>query len=501
MSKKKFLKNTLILTVTALMLRAMGMFFRVYMSNQIGAAGMGLYQMIFSVYMLAATFSTSGISTAVMRLTADELVCGNKKTVVRILRRAITITVAASLLITAVLFCFADTIANLFIGDARSVRSLQILSFSLLFMGVSACIKGYFMARRKVATPSFVQMFEQVVRMSVTFYLLSQYAARGIEFCCFAVFLADTVAETLSCLAAYLCYRIDRKRLSGLGQFSQTRQITKKIFKIASPIIAGHYLSSFLHTVESLLMPKCLAGFSGSKEDAIAEFGMLKGMAMPIIFFPSSFLQSFSSLLIPEISEANALKNDQKIKSSIKNAISFTLTSSMLIAVIFMLCADDLAMLLYHNQTVGTLIRALAPLIPLMYLESVVDGILKGLDQQSKTLLYSAIDSVLRIALILIFVPRFGMEGFLMMMVVSNAFTSLLNLHRLLKVTHVKFNFKEWALFPGVVSILTVLLTGTLLHVFQFSGFTQIAFSAFFPTMIFLCIFFHQFKKRVSIKK
>ena len=78
LKKKIFIKNAFIMTATALILRTIGIFFRIYMSNKIGAEGMGLYQLIFSVYMLGSTFASAGICTAVTRLVTDELVCGTK---------------------------------------------------------------------------------------------------------------------------------------------------------------------------------------------------------------------------------------------------------------------------------------------------------------------------------------------------------------------------------------------------------------------------------------
>ena len=128
--KKTFLINTVILTATALLLRSKGLFFRVYLSNIIGAEGIGLYQLIFSVYMLASTFATSGISTAVTRLCADEMVCGNKKTVFRVLIRSVQLSVIVGLLINMAVYVFSNTIASVFIGDLRAAPSLRILSFS-----------------------------------------------------------------------------------------------------------------------------------------------------------------------------------------------------------------------------------------------------------------------------------------------------------------------------------------------------------------------------------
>ena len=132
------------MTITALILRTIGIFFRIYMSNKIGAEGMGLYQLIFSIYVLAATFASSGICTAVTRMVTDELATGTKKSVLRILRRAVVLSALIGLLSAALVFFGADFIGNVWLKDARAIPALKILTPSLPFMGITSCLRGYF---------------------------------------------------------------------------------------------------------------------------------------------------------------------------------------------------------------------------------------------------------------------------------------------------------------------------------------------------------------------
>lgn len=447
--KKTFLINTVILTATALLLRSIGLFFRVYLSNIIGSEGIGLYQLIFSVYMLASTFATSGISTAVTRLCADEMVCGNKKTVFRVLIRSVQLSVIAGLLINTAVFVFSNTIASVFIGDLRAAPSLRILSFSLVPMGISACFKGYFMARRKTITPSLASILEQTVRMAVIIGLFSVLQAKDIETACYYVLLADTIAETVSCIFIFFCCKADKKKLTtSEGDGCIKGSVTSAILKISTPITAGRYLTSGLHTAENLMVPKCLSAYAGNSKSGLETFGLLKGMALPIIFFPSSFLQAISTLLIPEISESAALHKTDMIRCDVEKTIGITIIGSVLAGGCFFLCSDSIGIALYDSRESGVLINVLAPLVPVMYLESVVDGILKGLNKQNSTLLYNTIDSGLRIALILLLVPNFGMDGFMLIMIFSNLLTCSLNFIKLLRVTVLKFDIKNWFVKP-----------------------------------------------------
>ncbi len=456
-----FVKNAAVLTVTSLILRTIGIFFRIFLSGKIGAEGMGLYQLIVSIYVLGSTFATSGISTAVTRLIADELACGTARSVRHILRRSILLSLGIGLISTALIYFGADIISVYWIRDIRAANALRMLAFSLPSMGISSCLRGYFIARRKAAGTSYAQLLEQVVRIGVIALLIDRFSAAGLAMACLAVMIGDTVAEWASCAYLAIRCRIDEKRMQAeLPIRAGTRSpIVRRLLAIAAPITAGRYLNTILRTIENILVPNSIATYCGSKERGLSEFGALKGMALPLIFFPASFLSALSTLLIPEISSASALNQQGKINRAIEHTLHLTLLSSILIGAVFFAFSGEIGALLYNSEDVGRYLLVLAPLTPIMYAESIVDGILKGLNQQVSSLKYSIADSAIRIVLIVFLVPRWGMNGFLCIMVISNVLTSFLNTRRLLKVTGVKLQWGRWIVRPLLGAAAAVVLT------------------------------------------
>ncbi len=466
MRHKVFVKNAAVLTVTSLILRTIGIFFRIFLSAKIGAEGMGLYQLIVSIYVLGATFATSGISTAVTRLVADELACGNARSVRHVLRRSILLSLVIGIASTALIYFGADIISVYWIRDARAANALRMLAFSLPSMGVSSCLRGYLIARRKAAGTSYAQLLEQAVRIGVIALLIDRFAAMGLAMACLAVMIGDTVAEWTSC--AYLAIRchFDKKRMQAeLPARGGVRPpVVRQLLAIAAPITTGRYLNTILRTIENILVPNNIATYSGSKERGLSEFGALKGMALPLIFFPASFLSALSTLLIPEISSANALHQQGKINRAIDRTLHLTLLSSILIGATFLAFSSEIGVLLYNSEDVGRYLLVLAPLTPIMYAESIVDGILKGLNQQVSSLKYSIADSAIRIVLIVFMVPRWGMNGFLLIMVISNVLTSFLNTRRLLKVTGVKLQWGRWIMRPLLAAAAATVITQAITH-------------------------------------
>ncbi|MEG0340118.1 MAG: polysaccharide biosynthesis C-terminal domain-containing protein, partial [Oscillospiraceae bacterium] len=208
-----------------------------------------------------------------------------------------------------------------------------------------------------------------------------------------------------------------------------------------------------MRAIENVIVPACLTEYTLQRDIALAEYGALKGMAMPVIFFPFSLLISLSTLLMPEITEAFVRRKPKKLEYLVRRVLKITCILSILAGCLFTLFSQEIAFVLYKDNAIGFYLRVLGPIMPIMYLESIVDGILKGMDEQIATFKYSIVDSVLRIVLIILLLPKFGMKGFLFIMLVSNLFTGVLNIQRLLKVTQIKFDWKQWTVKPLVACI------------------------------------------------
>lgn len=458
MKKTIFIKNALILTASSLILRFAGIIFKVWLAALVGSEGIGLYQLVFSVYMLAATFATSGISTAVTRLVAEETGLGSKKGTLRILWRAIELTLIIATISVLIIYFGADFIAGSLLGDRRATLAIKILPFSLPFLGISSCLRGYFIARRSVTPNVLSQLFEQAVRIILIVLLVNKFAKLGLAYCCAAVIIGDVLAEILSCLMLYLIFLASKKQLNCLtGRKNPPYGIVSKIINISLPITSGRYLNTALRTAENILVPKNLAKFSLTGAKALSQFGMIKGMALPILFFPSTLLNSISTLLIPEMSEAAAKKQNNLVKSATSNVLKLTAIISFIFSAIFLVAGEKIGILIYKSADVGFLLKALSPIVPLMYLDSISDGILKGLDQQVFSFRTAITDSLLRIVLIILILPKTGILGFIGIMYFSNLLTCVLNVGRLIKITRAEFKLIS-ELFLPLISAFTVTL-------------------------------------------
>ncbi|MBQ7935911.1 MAG: oligosaccharide flippase family protein [Clostridia bacterium] len=442
MNHRKFIENAALLTGTGLLLRAAGLLLRVLVANVLGEEGMGLYSLTFTVYNLFITLAQSGIGIAVTRLVAQHLALKDERRVKGAMQSCLLWAMLLGTLSGFGLFLGANFLADRWIGNVGCAFALKVLALSLPFMAAAGCFSGYFVGRRQVRPTCLAQTMEQAVRLAICAVVVVLFRRAGTEILLGMIVMANTVSEGLSCL--FLAFTCKRQRPKGTPIPPERGAIRR----IALPVAASRYLSTALHSTENMLIPVAIARYTGDYSLGLAQFGALKGMAIPLLFFPASFLTALSSLLVPEVTDTSARADWRATRSIVARALSITVTLSVMISGVFFIYGDLLGQVLFHSETVSMMLKVLAPITPFMYMDTIADGLLKGLDRQGATLRNNTIDSILRILLIAVTVPAFGIYGFLGVMVFSNILVASLNIGTLLRACKLNFQWKDWVLKP-----------------------------------------------------
>jgi len=456
--KRSFFANTMILTLTTQLLSLISVWFVAWLSGTIGAEGMGLYQLISSVYILAGTLASSGVGVTVARLVAESIAKSGGRSTSDVLRKAVVLAAAMGLAVGGALYLLAEPIGVQLLGDRRTVISLKVLAPALPFMALSACMRGYFIGIRRVLKPSSQMVFEQLVRVAISMLILKPFLPRGLEYACLAVILACMISEAASCVYAFVMVALEKRR--GLP-VKPEKGVLGQLVRIALPIAASANLRSVLRTAENILIPRGLEKYGLSHAGALSQFGLLS-MTMPVLFFPSGLLTSVGTMLLPEVSHVRALNDAEKIRAIFARVFRMTVMLSLLLCAVFLAFARDFGLLLYQNEEVARLLTLLAPLTPLIYLDFVVDSMMSGLGQQMRALHINMLDYAVRTVLVLLLIPLFGFFAYIGILYVSAILNATLSLHRLLKVSRASIDVQQWIVSPvlaaGVSGSLVVLL-------------------------------------------
>lgn len=459
--EQNLIVSTILLTVTSFFTRTIGMISVIFLSQVLGSSGMGLYQLIMSFYSTAIVFASAGLSASVSKVIAEELGNCQFHNVHKIMRLAFILSGFTSFSISLLLFIFAPFIADHFIYDIESTLSLRILAISIPFMACSSCFKGYFYATKKTVYPASADILEQIVKMLLLILLVKIYAPLGDRYTYGAIGLGLTIGEITSWTYLLSLYILEKRRepiaYRSSRQSASTHSLFGKLIYSLLPIALVSYIGCLFVSVENILIPSGLQKFGSSQNDSLSIYGMLRGMVMPILFFPSAFLTAFSTTLVPEISRANILNHQKKVVYTTNRVIQFTFMLSILVTGVFINYSQELGIVIYHNPEIGPILRILSFIVPFMYVEVVTDGILKGLGKQVSSLKYSIVDSVFRTLTIYFILPIKGIHAFIGIMMISNILTSTLSFNKLLETTSIKFQVVHWIMKP----ILAALAGGT----------------------------------------
>lgn len=450
MSKRSLIGGAIILTIAGFITRLLGFVYRIYMSHLIGAEGMGLFQLIFPIYMLGYTLSSSGVSVAVSKLIAEENAKKHPFNVRKILHLSLLLSVGIAWILMMILLLRAEWIGTYILKDPRTGLSLGILGLSIPFMAASSTLKGYFYGLQEMDKPAAAQVFEQLIRMLTIYLIADFFIPKGIVYACAMAAIGMTVGEMISFGYIYICYK---RHQHSQGVYKKSSCITTKkglqmIFGIAVPITINRGFSSILHSVETIMLPSRLQLFGLSYVEAIRLYGQLSGMAMPLIFFPAILTTSLSMTLIPTISEAHAVKNTHRIQYATSKSLQITAIIGMGTACLFILFSHPLAEMIYHQEEVGTILYSLSWLCPFLYFQHTLSGILNGLGEQMSSFRHTISGSLLCILMIYFVVPLLGLQGFIWALLLSTILVTGLHFRKVLKKTKVSFDLTHWILKP-----------------------------------------------------
>ncbi len=457
-----YLINAVLLSAVTVAMRAVSVGFSAYVSRKIGSEAVGLFSLVMSIYALGLTLATSGVNLAAVRMVSErKALCAasgldERQTGAALkaeMRGCIKYSLFFGFFAGALVFILSDVIGIVVLCDARTVPSLKILSLSLPAIALCSALSGYFTGMRKIVKNAAVSIWEQFIRISLTGAAIVMIAPAGIEYALIAVVGGDAVSEAAALLAAYILYKTD-KDVRGIKPKKEGGSL-RRAAAVALPVAVGSYVRQALVCAEHLAIPAGLKKSGVGVDSAIASYGILHGMAFSLIFFPASVISAFASLLVPELSSFAALGDREKILRTTERVICFSIMFSVGVAAVFSAFGSELGVSLYKSAEAGRYIVIMAPLVPVMYLDTAVDSMLKGLSQQVYCMRVNILDACLSLILVLTLVPRMGVGGYILCVYITEIVNAALSLSKLLSVTGLRFR-AVWLLVPAASAALAV---------------------------------------------
>lgn len=454
---RSFFKATLIVTFFSVITRALGFVLRIILSRKLGAEMLGAYQVSMSVLGVLMTLIASGIPLVVSRSSAynNQL---NKKEAYSTVSAGLVITLIISILINVVLFLFPSTL-NILSPQKTSTSIVLFALPSLIFSAVYCILRSSLWGNKHFFAISFTEFFEQIVRIALCLILfntsllssltLGEKASLSLSLACFA-----------SCILVIIIYfKSNHKLCSPKGYI-------KPVLKSSSSITTLRTVSSFVTSLISVIIPIRLMKAGLSSSEALAEFGLVMGMAFPLIMIPGTLIGSVAVTLVPEISnktdnidDASRTHDLNGLKSNILTGINVSVLISMLLMPAFMVLGNPICEILFGSNDAGKYVCAGAILMLPLGINQITSSILNSIGLEFKSLFNYALGAIILI-LSIFFLPKYIgtyslILGFLLMSITSASLNiRMLKKRNLLKKGLLKFIIYSicFALFSALLS-------------------------------------------------
>ena len=429
--KQTLLRGTFILTAVGLITRIMGFFYRIFLSRTFHAEGVGLYQLIFPVYSLCFSLTAAGIQVALSRIIAGHAALHKEKESVLSLRAALMFTTLLSLIVMLILQRYAENTAVYFLRESRCDVLLIAMSYAFPFAAIHSCVCGYYLGLKQVRIPALSQLYEQAARIGSVwlFYKIGLHYSHDthILIAVFGLVCGEFVAAVSS---MYTLRRTLHPYPAALCEYISP---ALSLFRLSAPLTANRVLLNILQSVEAISIPQQLQAHGLSVSEALSTYGVLTGMALPCILFPSAITNSVSTMLLPTVAEIQTAGSKKTMKSMIQKVSFSCFALGFACMISFFVMGNFIGKIIFHNMEAGKFIMILAFICPFLYTNTALISILNGLGKTGTTFVINMLGLSLRIASIFIFICRFGIRGYLWGLLASQLLVSLLSLAALLR--------------------------------------------------------------------
>lgn len=484
---KLFLINGAILTSTSLLMKFATLIFNIYISNQIGSEAVGVFSLVMAVYLFFITVATSGLNIAVTVIVSEKFALNKNQQAIKAIRTCIFFSLLLGIAAGGLILLFSNFITSKCLHNMVSSRPLFYIAIGLPFIAMSSCISSYFATIRKAYKNAISQVFEFTIKMFATIILLKINISNGVEAICISLILADVISEICSFTLIFILYIIDikLKKLEDIRSFGQRINI----LKIAFPVAVTSYIRSGLSTLKQLIIPTQLEKSGISCSRALSQYGMINGMILPVIAFPTVFTDSYSMLLIPEFSTYVAQKNYKAINYIANKIFKITCAFTMCICSIFFIFSNDLGLAIYNNIEIGYYFKIFTPFIFFMYMDHIIDCILKGLNKQFGVMCCNILDLSITTCFIYFLLPVLGIKGYVLSIFFSEVLNFSISLFQLFKYSGIKPNLIDWIVVPLFCSLVGFFVVN--IWRFNFVGLVgNLIFNVFLFVLVYGVTFF-----------
>lgn len=465
--KEGFMQSVLVLMISQLAIKLLGLIYKIYLTNKegFGDTGNAIYSSGYQIYALLLTISSIGVPNAISKLVSEKVAVGDSKGAHRIFKIALLTFGIIGFVATMILFIGAGYISNVILQIPEAEMTLVALSPAIFFVTIASVLRGYFNGREKISVTAKSQTLEQIFKTVLT-VIVVEIVGLATNLNTTLMSAGANLATTLSVLLSFgyltLYYKIYKRDIatelknSVNYKHESLIKVVKRILFVSTPITLSAIMSTLNKNIDSITVVRGLKKFL-TEAEAKVQYGILSGKVDTLITLPLSFNIAFATALVPSISSSIA-KGE---KESASKRISFSILISILIGlpctVGMMIFSEQIIHLLFPNATNGSLLLQISAVtIIFSVLAQTINGALQGLGRIMTPAITSTIGLIIKliINICLIQIPGIGVYGAAIGSIINNIIAFALSYIVLVKTIKIDTKLSKYVIKPLIATIL-----------------------------------------------
>ena len=470
--KEGFMKGVVILMLSQIFIKIMGLMYRMYLTNRegFGDKGNAIYGSGFQIYALLLTISSIGVPNAVSKIVSERVAIGDHRGAHKVFKIALITFGTIGFLCSLFLFYMAKDIANNWIQIPEAEMSLTALSPSIFFVSIICVIRGYFNGRQCIKVTANSQTIEQIFKMTLTIIIVEILAIiSGTDTSIMAggANIATTISSILCFVYLYIYYSTVKKEIarevkdSVNYRYKGIIKIIKEILCVSIPMSLTPILSTINKNIDSVTVVRGLKNFM-SESMAKAEYGILTGKVDTLVTMPMSFNIAFTTALVPSVSSAKATGEWKNAKKRIEFSILITILIGLPCSIGMIIFAQPILNLLFPNQVSGAFIlQVSATSILFIVLEQTISGVLQGIGKPMAPAIALSIGVIVKFIINSVLIPvnpkEFlfgGPSGAAIATTICHMIASIIDIKIMKKYIKLEINKKDYIIKPILACIM-----------------------------------------------
>ena len=481
--KKFVLNGALVLAISGFICKILGAFYRIPLSNILAAEGIGLYQMIFSLYSLALVVAGGAVPTS-MAITIAKMRASGKGSIKKVFFKYFFISAGLGTLFFLIFLLFAPNIASLQ-GNSLATTGYRYISFAVLFSSLIAPFRGLFQGYENMTPTAVSQLIEQTLKLALGLGLSYAFLGLGIEMAVSGAIIGVAVSELISFIYIFIRAKFFSKNVQ-----SESGE-TPKIFKSYALVFVYVSIIPLVTAIDSFLTVNLLK-LNFSAQSATELFGIQSGMVNSLINFPVIFSLALSTSLLPSLTYYSTKNKIYEVKSKISQSLNLVWVIILPCLLAFYVLAPTIMSIAYSSlqeelflMGVQILRYSLVQMIFIALLQ-ITASILQASGKIKFLIFNLVISAVIKIALtsILVSSAQFNIYGLVISNIAFYLISSVTNLVYLLKLYSLKINLKK--LFLPLIFIALMFLPCLIIQSLSINIILKLLILAFLGVILYI---------------